>query len=177
MAGASRITADYVRSRLDYDPATGGFTWRERVIRTYRDRGWNTKFAGKQAGTVSAKDGYLRIIIDCKGYLAHRLAWLHVHSEWPSALLDHSDGNPTNNAISNLRLATPAQNLSNRGQNSNNKSGFKGVCEDRVRGGWIASIGVRGKVKRIGRYATREEAAAAYAEAAARFHGEFARTK
>ena len=176
MATKTSITAHYLRSRLDYDPETGIFTWKPRVVTYYRDSNWNKRFLGKPPGSLSATDGYLRIIIDCQGYLAHRLAWLHFYGQWPVGHIDHIDENGSNNRIANLRLATHAQNLQNRGKASNNKSGYKGVCWDKSRGRWIASIGIGGKAKRLGTYRTREEAAAAYAEAAKRLHGDFANT-
>ena len=57
------------------------------------------------------------------------------------------------------------------------ESGVRGVRQDkRWRGKWQARITVDGATKSLGAYETKEEAAAAYAEAAAKYHGEFVRT-
>jgi hypothetical protein len=91
-------------------------------------------------------------------------------------MLDHIDGGPRNNRIENLRACTNAQNQYNGPRKSNNRSGYKGVafCKG-YRKPWRARIIVEKKVVELGRYETLEEAAAAYAEGAKRYAGEFAK--
>ena len=91
-------------------------------------------------------------------------------------LVDHRDGNGLNNQRSNLRLGTNAQNLRNRGAQSNNASGVKGVSWYAPTRKWKAKIGVNGKDIRLGHFATAAEAGAAYDRAAIKYHGEFALT-
>ena len=88
--------------------------------------------------------------------------------------VDHVDGNGLNNRRSNLRVATPAENQRNRGLHINNTSGYKGVGWDKQRGKWLAQIELSGKTTRLGRYATKELAHAAYCEAAKMHFGQFA---
>lgn len=88
--------------------------------------------------------------------------------------VDHIDGNTLNNCRANLRVATHQQNMWNHPRHRNNKSGYKGVIWEEQRRTWRAMIRVDGKTKPLGRYATKEEAYAAYCEAAIKYHGEFA---
>jgi hypothetical protein len=88
--------------------------------------------------------------------------------------VDHIDGDPSNNQKANLRVCTHAENMRNRKKHRNNKSGFKGVCRSRDR--WRAQINVNGTRIALGTFANIEDAAAAYVQAAPRYHGEFART-
>ena len=167
------ITAEYVRDILDYNAETGDFTWRRREEMPLK---WNARFAGHKAGSM-AKNGYFRVTINYVDYFAHRLAWLYVTGSWPKEQIDHADLNQLNNRWVNLREATGAQNVCNRRLQSNNKSGFKGVCWDKRFGKWQVSIGLNGKRKTIGYFPEDklDDAAAAYAKAALELHGEFAR--
>lgn len=88
--------------------------------------------------------------------------------------VDHVDGNGLNNKRSNLRLCTPSLNSGNAQKRSNNRSGVKGVSWDAKRCKWFACIRVNGKTLPLGRYTRIEDAAAAYATAAAKVFGEFA---
>ena|ERR1700729_2063433 len=86
----------------------------------------------------------------------------------PNATLDYRR--------SNLRIATRAQNNSNRRMRKDNTSGFKGVtaCRD-SRGGWIAQIMVDGRGINLGAHPTKESAYEVYCAAAKHYHGDFAR--
>lgn len=91
----------------------------------------------------------------------------------PSERVDHIDLDGLNNRRGNLRLANGSQNQHNRGKQSNNTTGFKGVFKNGK--GYMARIRVKGKKMYLGTYATPELAARAYDEAAAKYHGEFAK--
>src|SRR5687768_4110898 len=122
------LTAERLRELLDYDPDTGVFRWKTRPVRAEylrTDRAWNSRFAGRPAGTLVK--GYVCILIYRRSYRAHRLAWLYVHGEWPRNELDHEHGNRADNRIEKLRSATRGQNMQNRKPNSNNTSGYPGV--------------------------------------------------
>lgn len=101
-----KLLADLPRERLlevlSYDPGTGIFHWRP-----------GTRREGFVAGTI-VSEGYISIGIDRRCYKAHRLAWLYFHGIWPSAVVDHIDGDTSNNRIENLRDVTHAQNGLNR---------------------------------------------------------------
>lgn len=164
-------TAEEIRALLDYDPKTGIFRWRERTGRTSR-------FTGVVAGSMCRRRNreYIEIRLPPhrKLFLGHRLAWVYMTGQWPENHVDHIDLIGTNNAWDNLREATNSENLFNRGKTSRNTSGYKGVWLHRRLGKWCAEIKASGHRHRLGTFETPELAAAAYAEAAKRLHGEFA---
>lgn len=58
----------------------------------------------------------------------HRIIWQLFYGTIPQGLVvDHIDGNPLNNEISNLRLITQAENRRNTKKSVKNKSGVSGV--------------------------------------------------
>ena len=160
------LTADRLRELLDYDPATGVFTWR--VTRCGR------ALAGNRAGSVDGQ-GYRWIGLDDRDYLEHRLAWLYTYGTLPSLEIDHIDRVRSNNAIGNLRHATHGQNQANSGPQRNNISGIKGIYLTKS-GRWMAQIKAAGTRRHLGTFDTAEEASAAYARAAELNFGEFARS-
>lgn len=157
-----------VRELVGYDPDTGDFWWKV---------AHGSAHAGREAGTVSKVHGYRYIGIDNRDWRAHRIAWLLSTGALPPGRLDHINGERADNRISNLRLASHSQNLSNRGRQKNNKSGFKGVSYIKADNLWDARISFGRKQYCLGHYRTPEEAHAAYVAAAVRLHGEFARTE
>lgn len=91
-------------------------------------------------------------------------------------LVDHKDGNGLNNQKSNLREATPSQNLQNRRPYSTTlrKTKFKGIIQRGLSGQWQSHIKLNGKNISLGTYATEIEAAFVYNEAAKKHFGVFA---
>jgi hypothetical protein len=178
----------FVRECLDYDPDTGAFLWRERPLHHFVSaRGWwqwNPKHAGKPAGTRhhgARGTFYWAIGLAGTPYLAHRIAWLLVHSvdPWPDEI-DHIDGNPSNNRIANLRLATRGQNRANsRLRRVGTITGVKGVTVSSGRKilRYDARVHLNGVTHYLGCFPTIEEATEARREAAVRLHGEFVRHK
>jgi len=137
----ARLTVDRLMEKLRYAPETGVFTWNSS---RYADR------VGKVAGYLSS-NGYWRIMIDKRLYLAHRLAWLYMYGEWPSAQVDHINNDRSGNRIDNLRDVSAHVNQRNR------KGEYVGVskapCSDR----WRARHGDA----YIGMFDTKEEARSA----------------
>lgn len=83
--------------------------------------------------------------------------------------VDHKDGNRQNAAITNLRYVSRAHNNYNRASHKNSSSQYVGVVK-RAKG-WDANIKAEGQAnKYLGRFATEQEAAAAYQVAKARLH-------
>lgn len=166
------LTAGQLRTALDYNPVNGLFTWRNRIDRTNR---WNSRYAGRFAGTMASSHGYMQISIDGCLHLAHRLAYLHMTGEWPGNQIDHVDGNRSNNRWLNLRSANQSENNANQTIRSDNSSGYKGVYWHAGGRKWKAQIVSGHKHHHIGYYDTAEEAAEARSKAAEILHGEFAR--
>jgi hypothetical protein len=148
------ISYDFLQEILNYNRETGVFVWKHRYD---VPKQWNTKFAGNIAGHISL-NGYVFISVNDKKYLAHRLAWVFAYGEWPSLEIDHIDGNPENNRIKNLRLATRLENGRNRKIQNSNKSGITGVCWDKENKRWKAYIWYNGKNKNLGLFFNIEDA-------------------
>lgn len=154
------ITVSQLRDALDYCPDTGLFKWRI-------SRGFVR--AGSVAGTAR-KDGYFHIGVYRRNYLSHRLAWMHVHGEYPSSEVDHINRNRGDNRISNLRLVTRSENAQNGSDRKNNTSGYRGVTFNRANSVWIAQITKDTKCIYLGSFTSAEDAHQAYLSAAKHFH-------
>jgi hypothetical protein len=89
--------------------------------------------------------------------------------------VDHINGDGLDNRRSNLRLATREGNQRNRAARRDNTSGLKGVSLHVSTGKWQARIRTGGEQVYLGVFTTPEAAHEAYAEAAIRLHGKFAR--
>jgi hypothetical protein len=138
-----------VSNFIDYDPISGLGTWKVSPA--------NNVKAGSPVGTLHC--GYLVVTFKRKSYPAHRLFWLLQTGLEPDGFIDHIDNNKTNNAFSNLRVATCSQNGMNRGATRANKIGVKGVCWDAKVDKYKAQIKINGKVKHLGYFDTIEKAA------------------
>lgn len=154
---------ELLRDYLIYDPATGALTWRKSPAPRAQ--------AGRPAGSMNNR-GYRKLTFLDVSHLAHRVVWAIHYGEWPTAIIDHINGDKADNRIANLRLATPSQNGMNRQKMPGSVSRFKGVY--RNRGKWQVYLRRGGIQRSLGRFASEEDAGRAY-DAAIKVHdGEFA---
>ena len=171
----------YLAECFDYDPATGVLTWRARPREHFRTEGgyksWTARFRGKAAGSVV--DGRRIIALVDHNWHSQRVIWKLVTGEDPAALIDHRNGDGTDDRWENLRAATKQQNQHNGPMKSRNTTGFKGVSltNHGERLPFRATVVINRKQIYLGTFATAEEAHAAYCEAAQRLHGEFWRAE
>lgn len=117
-------------------------------------RSWQS-FSGKNAGfkhkAKRSKTDYFAVKAFGKTYKAHRVIWeMHFGSIEDGLQIDHIDGNGLNNRLSNLRVVSQSDNQRNRGLQSNNTSGIKGVTKETKTGGFIVRINDGSKRKYLG---------------------------
>lgn len=130
--------------------------------------------AGAVAGGMDVK-GYLRVTLDKKVYLVHRVVYKMLRGRTPR-MLDHIDNDPLNNRIENLRPCTPSQNAQNRKRPVNNTSGVKGVYWNRAKNKWMARVMTGGARTFIGYFSSLDAAAEAVQTARSKQHQLFARS-
>lgn len=146
------LTADRVRSLLDYNRDTGVLTWRV-------PRGRQKK--GSIAGRLH-HCGYREVVVDKVLHREHRIIWLWMTGSWPEAECEHINHQRADNRFTNLRAATRSENMQNLSRGSNNTSGIMGASFHKVRGKWRATINIDGKARHLGHFDTAEEAGEAY---------------
>jgi hypothetical protein len=112
--------------------------------------------------------------INGKMFKVARIIYFMEHgSIAPEMDIDHVNGNPLDNRVENMRLATRSQNNRNHRMKSANKSGVRGVCWHAERKKWRAQIRHGGKVIQLGVFLSIDDARRAREEAELRLHGEF----
>ena len=100
---------------------------------------------------------YLRIFIDGKAHMLHRMIFLYHHGYLPK-ITDHIDGNRYNNTIENLREVNQSQNCLNRSHMKHSKSPFKNVYLQKNHNrsdwkrNWVVALTVNGKRKYFGSF-------------------------
>lgn len=183
----SAITKEYLDQSFVYNRGTGEFIRKDRPREHFgTDRQWNA-FNARRSGTDARsfrfkKNGKPHIVTIDVGYkrlCAHRAAWIMEHGDIPAGMvIDHINGDPHDNRISNLRVCSQADNCKNRHpKNSKLTHGVMGVVFLRDHAWhkkpWRASLSQNKKLVFIGAFATKAEAAVAYAKASLRYCGEF----
>jgi hypothetical protein len=154
------ISSERIRELFNYEPSTGAFT------RRTAHPGWSV---GGIAGH-HATNGYWVLYADGAYCFAHRVAWLYVHGCWPTGVIDHINGDKTDNRIANLREVSIAENRQNMGEYANNTSGHKGVYWWPQGNRWRAQINHEGKRHYLGCFGEKAGAIDAYKAAAQRLH-------
>ena len=123
-----------------------------------------------EAGNLCNKKGYKQIKVDGKCYLVHHIIYLMHYGNKPT-MLDHIDGNPTNNKIENLRECNNAQNQWNRISASKHRSVFYMKGRNKP---WYAVL--TSNRTRYSKYFSDMESALIYVkDLREKYHGEFGR--
>lgn len=135
------ITQERLKELFYYNPSFGIFV---RIKKT------GTKGVIGDIAGYSQPSGYVRIGIDKKIYLAHRLAFLYVTGVMPSRDVDHANRVKTDNSWSNLRDVSASVNLQNQSLNKRSKSGIPGVVMYDNLKKWKVSITVLKSLKHLG---------------------------
>ena len=138
------------------------------------DRGSRAK-SGDCAARYDKSCGYNRLFLDGKFWLEHRVIFAMAHGYWPK-MVDHINGDKTDNRIENLRDAHYRRNNTvNSKLREDNTSGFRGVINHKQVNGWVAQ-GSRpdGSRKHLGVFLCPKEAALSYNYHAEETYGPFA---
>jgi len=96
---------EVLQEHFDYEPGTGLLRFKVAPNHRYK--------VGDIAGTVHT-NGYVRVTLNKRPLLVHRIAWKLMTGEEPPAVIDHKDRNRSNNRWSNLRNSDMQKNQGNR---------------------------------------------------------------
>jgi hypothetical protein len=145
----------------------GSLFWRERPKTSCKPK------EDAEAGTASGH-GYRKIRRGKKTYYVHQLIFLMQHGYIPE-VVDHIDGNKSNNYVENLRASSKSLNACNSKLPSHNTSGTKGVIWLKRECKWVARVQINKKVIHLGTFDDIELASLVSDEARRLYHGEHAK--
>lgn len=111
------LTKKQLHNELFYDRSTGEF---------FRIKTKGIQFKDSPAGSIGS-GGYVKITVNGISYMAHHLVMVYEYGLHTDLIIDHIDGNPSNNKSENLRCVSHKDNMKNKSLNVKNKSGINGV--------------------------------------------------
>lgn len=153
------------------DDATGILTWLSRPRSLFADDRamaiWTTRFLHKAALMCMDGNGYRHGTVFGKNHYAHRVVFALSSGHWPAGLVDHIDGDKTNNRPANLRDVGKSGNAKNAKMYSRNTSGVTGVHWYARKAKWFASIRSEGKLHHLGYFESLDDAVMARSNAEA----------
>lgn len=141
---------------FDYDKERGILIWKNHWRKSTASR-----FIGEIAGRKT-KDGYINIKLQSKMFKVHRLIWFIETGEWPE-IVDHKNGNVTDNRFLNLRDVTNRVNCSNAYFHREGK--MVGCTWAKDKGRWKSQIKILKKTYFLGYHDTEQEAHERYLSA------------
>ncbi|MFY2599325.1 HNH endonuclease [Achromobacter xylosoxidans] len=154
------ITHEELKKHIHYDPETGAFT---RLIKSSASAKLGQTYGNPRG------NGYRALSVGGKEHYLHRLAWFYVHGSWPKFVIDHINGDKTDNRLCNLRDIPQGLNLQNiRKPKGKGPNALLGVAKFRDR--FRADIRIDGKKTHLGVFASAEAAHEAYIAAKRKFH-------
>lgn len=122
-----------------YDPTS------PTCLRWKFDRRYNVKAGGVAGKQKLIKDMRCILSLCDKLYFTHTIIFiLHYGKIDDDKVIDHIDGDSTNNRIENLRAILPLYNNHNRKLHVKNKSGITGLQYDAKAQSWVAQVRCNG---------------------------------
>lgn len=165
------ITPNELSELVSYDALTGIMAWKPRPLKycgtPKKQDAMNKRILGKMAFNSKHAQGYLHGSVCGEHILAHRAAWALHYGEWPDGLIDHINGDRTDNRIENLRCVCDTGNAKNSSLRSDNTSGSVGIYWIERTKRWRARIYVNGAPVHLGYFETKDDAIAARKKAEA----------
>lgn len=159
---------EMAKEYLSYDPETGVFRWIKKSS--------NRAVVGSVAGCRDKRHNYIVIRLNGVLFRDQRLACAMSGVDIEGKVVDHINGDPSDNRLVNLRACSHSENMKNlSSHNDNVYSGWKGVSKDPRSGKWYSRIHLDGKTLYLGSFSDEREAAEAYLFAALEHSGEYAR--
>lgn len=169
-------SASYLHECFDYNPLTGELHWKDRPDEHFShlsgrgSRMWQNRFPGTLAGKLDSS-GARQVVINHQAHLAHRIIWKFMTGDDPNGEIDHINRISGDNRWANLRLADRVTQGWNKGARKDSLIGKRGV---QLRNGrYGVRVRIDGKVRRLGSFATLEEAIIVREAADRKLHGEF----
>ena len=163
----NKLTKAELLEFLEFDEELSRFRWKTRPGEARGVKIFNTRYAGKLAGTLKKRGSGLihRVIYTGRlNFFEHRLVWLYHYVELPKTDLDHLNGDGLDNRINNLRAVTGGENLKNLALSKNNTSGHTGVVWHKRDGRYMVQVSKGGKCL-FGGYFAKEDLHLAVAKA------------
>lgn len=170
-------TYEEVSARLHYNPDNGEIIWISPPS-TLREGGriynsWCSRCLNKRAGHVhkkkTDKTSYRSLRFEGETLKEHRVAILLQTGQWPTKMVDHINGDGTDNRWENLREVDNSVSSKNMPMKSTNTSGVVGVNKVVSTDKWRAVIGHCGRNYHLGNYTDVFEAICARKSAERRY--------
>ena len=154
-----------LRRLLRLDEETGKLYWRERPAWMFRTRrawnGWNARYKSAEAFTTKNSSGYKKGAVLGVVLQAHRVVYAIHQGGWPKENIDHINGLHTDNRPANLRDVSHRENMRNKAERVDNRSGANGVGWSESKKKWVAYITVERRQTHLGYFTSKDEAIAA----------------
>lgn len=148
------ISVDALHEHFTLD-SSGLLYWKKKPKRN------NCVRVGAMAGATTY-EGYRVVRLMGVQLRVHRVVWAMTHGEWPTFVIDHINGDRSDNRPENLRDVDYCTNSANRKLSKNNKSGVNGVFARKH--GFEVAIKRNGTRVWLGTYRTLEHAKTAIIE-------------
>lgn len=166
----AKISYEFLNKRFEISSKSEtGLIWKIKEVKSYRDRAWNTRYAGQDSGQITIdQDGRKYYVSSISSNNDKRKVYNHkvVYAIYNKKDLNteitifHKDGDTTNNNPENLMESHNSEHYHYNGKklHKNNKTGHVGIHYDPRTRKYIAQITFKMKKIRIGSFDTLEEA-------------------
>jgi hypothetical protein len=128
----------------------------------------------RPVGNINKQTGRAEVQINKQKYQQSRIIYKMYTGEEPP-IVDHIDGNPSNNKLENLRPSNHLQNQHNRKISADNKTGHKNICWHKGAKKWYVQVRYNNKFVVRLLIEDLELAILVAQEARDKYHGQFAR--